>query len=152
MATKQIGWYNLKEETVFHDNGYECAAWYENIKVPAGRDPAVMYDFSVDEDGELRGSITNSVYVSMDGEIVSDYFGSMFGGVPVGTYDCEQNKGRKSHYTLRSYGFMVAQSILKNPNTEWELLPEYEAREFQFTYNGEEITHWGLFTRKEVSK
>ena len=147
MATKQVGWYNLKEETVFHDNGYECAAWYENVRVPAGRYPAVIYDYRVRDDGHVDGKISGSLYASMDGITESDYFGSLFCGVPIGTYDCEKNKGRKSHYTIQSYGFMVAQSILDDPDTPWELLPEYEAREYQFTYDGKEYTHWGIFLR-----
>lgn len=147
MANKQIGWYNLKEDTVFHDNGYECAAWYENIKVPAGRYSAVVYDYRVREDGKVDGSVSASVYVTMNGTIESDYFGTLICGVPVGEYDSGKNKGAKSRYCMRAYGYSVADSILHTTDTPWELLPEYEAREFQFEYDGETYTHWGIFLK-----
>lgn len=146
MERTQIGWYNLKEDTVFHNNGYECAAWYENIKVPKGRYPAVVYDFRLGKDGKVEGHVS-SVYALMEGIIESDYFGSMFCGVPVGGYDEKQNTGRKSRYSLSSYGFSVAQNILEDPESPWELFPEYEAREFQFQWKDETITHWNIFKK-----
>lgn len=96
-----IGYAVISEDTVMHNNSFECAAWYENILVRKGKYPIVS-------DG--RGDF----YIHYDGEIVSDYFGSLFCGVPIGTYDCEKNRGKKATYTAHLYGFMIARCILEN--------------------------------------
>lgn len=144
MAKVQIGWYNLKEDKVFHDNGYECAAWYENIAVKAGRYPITVVDYKVkhfdDENrkrfnGEIDGHI-GSAYVTLDGTIVNDYFGSMFCGVPVGTYDEKQNTGKPSRYHMHIYLYDLAKKVY-NGSDEYELLPEWEARQ-----TGSYISDW----------
>ena len=149
MATKQIGWFNLKEDKVF-TNTYECAAWYENVKVPAGRYPIVVYDYKVmhfeDEarkrfNGEVDGHI-RSAYISMDGIITSDEFGARFCGVPVGSYDNHQNTGKRSSHTMHVYLYSLADSVLNDPETPYELLPEYRAEEERFvsSFDGKEFT------------
>ena len=148
MKEKQIGWYHLKEDKVECNNGYECAAWYENIAVKAGRYPVYVYDYKVRDENRIDGHV-GSAYVSIPGIIVDDYFGSLFCGVSVGTYDCERNKGKESYYHFSNYLFMVAESILKG-NDEWELLPEYEARKIEFEYDGKmHFTH-GIFLRRGI--
>lgn len=146
MATKQIGWFTLKEDKVFCDNGYECAAWYENILVPAGKYPINVVDYTVmhfdDErrkryNGRVKGHI-DSAYITMDGTIVSDDFGSRFYGMPIGDYDIYQNKGKPSRYTMQMYLYSLADSVLHDPDSPYELLPEYEAREVYFEYDGEQ--------------
>lgn len=143
-----IGYYHLKEDTIF-TNTYECAAWYEKVKVPAGVYPVCVPEFHVDtrRDGskEVRGFI-NSAYVTMDGIITDDYFGTLFYGVPVGTYD-KDNSGKPSSHTMGNYLYAIADSILHDENTPWELLPEYEARDIHFTYDGEEHTTHGIFVK-----
>lgn len=149
MATKQIGWFNLKEDKVF-TNTYECAAWYENVKVPAGRYPIVVYDYKVmhfeDEarkrfNGEIDCHI-GSAYISMDGIITSDEFGARFCGVPVGSYDNHQNTGKCSSHTMHVYLYSLADSVLNDPETPYELLPEYRAEEERFvsSFDGKEFT------------
>jgi len=152
---KQIGWFHLKEDTEF-DNTYECAAWYERVLVKAGKYPVVVYDYREKEreDGvEVDGHI-GSAYVIMDGTITSDYFGAMFCGVPVGTYDNKQNAGKESSYSMHSYLYGIADAILNKNEIymrkgEWELFPEYEAREIKFEYDGEEHTTHGIFLKGE---
>lgn len=147
MNRKQIGWYNLKEETVFCDRGFECAAWYENIRVSAGKYPAVVYDYRVRDDEHIDGHCTCSVHALMDGVVVSDDFGSRFCGMPIGGYDSTQNAGKPSHYSLRDYGYSVAKSVIEDANSPWELLPEYEARRIDFEDNGKQYHTWGIFLK-----
>ena len=148
MKSKQIGWYHLKEDTVKCNNGYECAAWYENIAVKAGKYPITVHNYKIDKENEIHGHV-DSAYVSMPGIIVDDYFGSLFCGVPVGTYDCKRNEGKESTYHFSSYLFMVAEAILEGSD-EWELLPEYEARKIEFEYDGEKHFTHGIFLRGET--
>ena len=148
--TKQIGWFNLKEDREF-TNLYECAAWYENVMVKAGRYPVVVHDYrirDVDDGKEVDGFI-GSAYTSLPGIITSDYFGSLFCGVPVGTYDGSQNAGKKSQYTMHSYLYSIAHSVLDGED-KWELLPEYEAREINFIscIDGKECTTHGIFLKE----
>ena len=155
---KQIGWYYLKEDKVFCDNGYECAAWYENIAVKAGRYPITVVDYRVmhfdDErrakfNGQIDGHI-GSAYVTFNGTIVSDYFGSMFCGVPVGTYDCEKNKGQPSRYTMHIYLYSLAKDVYKGSD-EYELFPEYEVRTETYIsdYDGKEHTSYDVFVKEQ---
>ena len=50
--TKQIGWFILKEDTVF-TNTFECAAWYEMVSVKAGRYPMMVIDYKETDSLEL---------------------------------------------------------------------------------------------------
>ena len=151
---KQIGWYHLKEDKVFHDNGYECAAWYENIAVKAGRYPITVTDYKVlhfdDEarkefNGRIDGHI-GSAYATFDGTIVSDYFGSMFCGVPVGTYDYAKNAGKPSRYHMHMYLYSLAEHVYKG-DVEYELFPEYEVRESRFVsdFDGKECVLYHIY-------
>lgn len=151
--TKQIGWFILKQDTEFQ-NTYECAAWYENVLVKAGRYPMEVPDYRVDKDGEVHGHI-DMIGVSLPGIITSDEFGARFCGVPVGYYDNSQNKGKESSHYFRQYLYSVANAILHPEGSlytsdkyTYELLPEYEARDINFTYNGEEHTTWGVFEKR----
>lgn len=149
---KQIGWYTLKQDTVFHDNGYECAAWYENIAVNAGKYPLMVNDYRTNNDGEVESRGVDRVCVALDGVVVSDYFGSMFCGVPVGTYDGTKNAGKPSTYYWGAYLYSIAHNLLdgkENDEYSIELLPEYEAREIRFTssIDGREICTHGIFEK-----
>ena len=146
---KQIGWYNLKEDKVFCNNGYECAAWYENILVRAGKYPVEVVDYKILNDGQITGHI-GSAYITMNGTIESDDFGSRFCGVPIGDYDCYKNKGQKSNYIQSAYLFSVSDSILNNPKTCYELFHEYEARRIDFEYNGEMHHTHGIFLKENI--
>lgn len=146
----QIGWYNLKEDTVFYNNGYECAAWYEQIAVPAGRYPVVVYDYRLSNRGEVEGHV-NSCVICMEGTIVSDYFGSLFCGMSIGkVYDTKQNAGKSTHYCERPYLFQMVDSLLHEEDTPFELLPEWEVRTYEYTslFDGEVKTSAGIFERR----
>lgn len=145
---KQIGWYNLREEKVFCNNGFECAAWYENIRVPAGKYPMVVYDYKLRPNGAVDGHVMSG-YISMKGIVVSDEFGSRFCGMPIGNYDNHKNAGKESTYTMSPYLFSVADSIINDADSPYELLPEYEARESTYTsdYDGKMHTTHGIFVK-----
>jgi len=147
--TKQIGWYNLKEDKEF-TNYFECAAWHENVLVKAGRYPVWVSDYKERETErgiEISGRI-NQVSADLPGIVTSDEFGAIFCGMPISCYDSKKNAGKKSSHTVAAYMFSVAKSILDDSDTPWELFPEYEAREYSFVSpldGGEIVTH-GIFT------
>lgn len=150
---KQIGWFHLKEDHVF-TNTFECAAWYENVLVKAERYPLEVPDYRVDDEGMIHGHI-DMIGVGLPGIITSDEFGARFCGVPIGSYDNTQNKGKESSHYYRQYLYAVAdliingdESIYANNYREFELLPEYEAREIRFIYDGKELITHGIFIKE----
>jgi hypothetical protein len=141
----QIGWYNLEHDTEF-DNTYECAAWYERVLVKAGRYPVEVYDLRFSDDGRIDHSC-HGAYVTMPGTVTSDYFATMYCGVPVGApYDTTKNKGKASEHHGYWYLYDIAHRVLDG-KPEFELLPEYEAREIHFEYDGEEHVTHGIFKK-----
>ena len=142
----QIGWYNLKEDMIFR-NTYECAAWYEDVLVKAGKYPVMVYDFRVlkrdnpDFNSRIDGHI-GCTYTCMSGKITSDEFGARFCGVPVGDYDNSKNTGKPSYHSMMTYMYEVADSIINDPESPWELFAEYEARAIHGEWDGKPfITH-----------
>ena len=152
MERTQIGWFNLKEEHEY-TNTYECAAWYENVLVPPGRYPIEVYDFKVLHfDDEARASHNGRVdcyigmgYISMDGIITSDEFGARLFGVPVGDYDNYKNAGKKSSHTRHIYLYDIADSILDDPDSPYELLPGFKAERRTYGSEGEQFTFGDIF-------
>jgi len=157
--TKQIGWFILKEDTEF-TNTYECAAWYERVLVKAGRYPLEVLDYKIreiEEGKEVDGYIGMAT-VDLTGIITSDEFGARFCGVPVGTYDNLQNKGKESNHVFHQYLYGIADALLRPDNSlytsekwEYELLPEYEPRDITFisSIDGREVTTHGIFVRED---
>ena len=158
MAKMQIGWFVLKEDKDFY-NDFETAAWYERVAVKAGKYPLVVFDGRFYEDGELKCSV-DSVYAEMEGTLVSDNFQTLFYGVPVGEcYDTKKNAGKRKETHATFYTFQIAKAVVEGSslksmegNYEFELLPEYEAKEIRFvsTYDNLEKSTYGIF-KKEVA-
>ena len=142
----QIGWYTLEQDTEF-DNTYECAAWFERVMVKAGRYPVYVYDLGFEDSGEISYRCRGA-YVVMPGVVTSDYFGSLFCGVPVGTYDGTKNRGKQSEYHAYWYLYSIAERILEG-KTDFELFPEYDPREIRFfsSIDGREIVTHGIFKK-----
>lgn len=144
----------MKEDKIFR-NTYECAAWYEDVLVKAGRYAVLVYSFRVLKyDNEkynnmIEGHI-GGTYTHMDGEIVSDEFGARYFGMPIGDYANSKNAGKPSSHSMMAYIHCVADSILNDLESPWELLPDYEAREIHGEWNGEQFTTYGLYKRHEV--
>lgn len=145
----QIGWYTLKADRVFR-NTYECAAWYEDVLVKAGKYPMFVYGFRVLEhqdprfDRKIEGYI-GGTYTHLDGTVVSDEFGARFFGVPVGNYDNSKNAGKPSSHSMMVYMYEVADSVLNDPESPWELFPEYVARAIQGEWDGNPFTTHAIY-------
>ena len=90
---KVIGTYTLDQAKTFRKT-YECAAWYTDIRVPAG-----IYE--VTTDGYW-------IFVELPGNIVTDYFQSLYCGTSIGeTYDQKQNAGKESRYVIQTEEYMA---------------------------------------------
>lgn len=148
---KQIGWYTVKEPETF-TNLFECAAWYEEVLVQPGRYELFADIYGVRDDGAIECR-TSSAYASLPGTIISDDFGARFCGMPIGNYEHSKNAGKPSSHTVMPYLYSVAESVLTNADTPYELLPEYEARKiiFKSPIDGKTLTTHGIFT-KEVAQ
>lgn len=155
---KQIGWYHLKEDKIF-TNEFETAAWYERVKVPAGKYPMEVSDYRVkhytdDRRRRYNGCIDGhcgGVYVHMDGVIVSDNFQSLFFGMPIGEpYNSAKNEGKPGQYNMFEYMYNIADSVLNDPESPYELFPEYEAREERFVsdYDGKAHTSHSIYLKE----
>lgn len=94
------GFYRLAETTVFHYAGYECAAWWQDIRVAAGDYPVTLY----------KDASSNSVrfFVELPGTIVADNFQSLWGGVPIGdAYNTAQNAGKPASYHISTVDYCL---------------------------------------------
>ena len=113
-----MGYAVLLEDKVYHRADFETAAWYENVLIKAGKYP-VYTDYNP------NGYNRFDAVICYSGEIVSDYFGTLFYGSPVGTYDCKKNAGRHSDFTLWTYSFMFGEAVL-HPDGERYFADRYE--------------------------
>lgn len=111
-----------------------------------------MHDPKFDARGEMRTPAPDMAYANLPGIVVSDYFGSQFCGVPIGTYDGQQNKGKKSSITWCSYLYNVAEAVatnnILNNGISLMLLPEFKAVEDQSYWSDwrQEMVHmYGIF-------
>lgn len=107
MGKVQVGWLKLAEDKVFTDAGYECAAWWQKVAVKAGKYPMFIESNKIWSNCMVDG--TARVMAELPGTVTSDYFGSMFCGVPVGTYDSTKNTGKESSYWWDMYVFSFAE-------------------------------------------
>jgi hypothetical protein len=155
--TIQIGWEVVDKEFQITNRSFECAAWHETIKVPAGKYPLNASGFTFNERlRKYEDSIKyNGVSAKLTGEIVGSDFTSHFGGVRYGS-KIDQNVGQESQYYLNPYAYSVAAGILKGGDHDYqkdyryELLSEFEAREVKFisSIDNKEITTHGIFKKK----
>lgn len=110
----QIGWYVLKEDKVFRDNGYETAAWFKDINVKAGCYPVTAKLDRSEKDGHLKNEINYmSVYIRLNGTVVAEDFQSRYFGVPIGN-DNPKYIGTEGDMFLHPYAFSVAEDALNN--------------------------------------
>lgn len=142
MERIQIGYITIKKDTEFVDNGYECAAWFEKILVKAGRYPLFTEIKCECDDGCI---LCDRVRAVLPGTVVSDYFGSMYCGVPVGTYDGTKNAGKASEYHWGVFDFSFAKYIYEGFEDEtysFEIDPAYvvKAVKYNSCVDGAEMT------------
>lgn len=151
----QVGWVTLDADKVFTNCSYECAAWSEDVLVKAGRYPVRIYGLRFMDDGRIDYS-NGGVYITLPGTIVSDYFPTLYCGVPVGgEYDTKKNAGRASeyHYHMQDYSF--AEKVCNGGRDDYlggtyELFPEYEARVQSRSvseYDGHEIVLHSIYRK-----
>lgn len=108
----QCGTYRVRETTVYHYAGYECAAWWRDVQVEAGDYPAFVY----------RDGSTLRFSVSLPGFIVADNFQSLFCGNAIGKgYDETQNSGNTSTYGIHSQDYCVFASLKDGENSPWQI-------------------------------
>jgi len=108
----QCGTYRVRESTVYHHAGYECAAWWRDVRVESGDYPVF---------GNLVGS-TFLFFVDLPGVIVADNFQSFFGGVAIGKgYDQNQNAGKPGTYSIYSQDYCVFASLKNGENSPWRI-------------------------------
>ena len=97
MQTIECGVYHLAEEKVFRYSGYECAAWWQEVKVSAGDYPVYAY---------YSSGFLSEFVVNLPGTIVRDNFQSLYGGMPIGTtYDETKNAGNGANYYVRARSY-----------------------------------------------
>lgn len=131
-------------------NSFECAAWSEEIALTPGEHPI---------EGEVEcgsapwgaGYLKYLVGVHIPGSIVSDYFESLWCGMPVGKkrYDRDQNNGKPATYRFTTDLHFVARNIMEGKETNIKLRPGFEARAVTFMsdYDGKEHTYHGIFKK-----
>lgn len=135
----QIGWYILEQDEEQRDAGYECAAWYEDYVVKAGKYPIYATHAYHERDRRYMHSIKyNSITVVLEGTITGDNFSSYYcGNLIAEKYD--RHVGEKTTKVLRPYDFMLVEQIKEG---RAELLPDYEVVDHTFysSHEKENIT------------
>lgn len=125
----QIGWAIYPEDKEERDAGYECAAWYEDYLVKAGKYPIYAKHDYHERDRRYERSINyNSILITVEGVITGDNFSSYFcGNMIAPNYD--KHVGEKTTKYHRPYDFMLAEMIQQG---KAELLPEYVVEDCEF--------------------
>lgn len=132
----QIGWYILKEDTEHTDAGYECAAWYETCKVPAGKYPIYANWKYHERDRKYINEIEyRSPRVTLEGVITGSNFSSYFCGNMVAP-KFDEEVGKKTSHTLTFYDFsligMMKGGEYEQEGVEVELPPEFYVKDVYF--------------------
>jgi hypothetical protein len=112
-----IGSVILERDTVFHNNEFQYAASFEELKVPKGEYPVYAYESEVVKRGD-RTIIARGGYIGFEGTVLSGNIGN--------------KPGEHSSYHPFSYDFMLADHFVeghsyynKIDRAEWVLRPEW---------------------------
>jgi len=148
-----VGYYVVKEDEVFTDNGYACAAWFKKILVKAGRYAVMAGQYSYHERDKyyMDKLADRSLSVKLPGTVVAADFQGRYFGKPIGGSDDASKKylGETSSICLSPYAHATALAILEGTSSI-ELLPEFEAREIPFEYEGKPNKTYGIFRKAGV--
>lgn len=107
-TTAVIGTVTITDTYQVTNRGFATASWYEVVDVTPGTyDITARYDRN-ERTGELEVE-PESYRIQVAGTIVSDFFGSSFGGVGYGHYDTSSNQGKATNYTYSLYGYQADQ-------------------------------------------
>lgn len=104
------------------DRGYECAAWWQTTRTDTG-----VYDIGLMQG---NGSSTDKSYhlvASVPATVTDAYFGSLFGGVPIGKYDKSRDVGKRVNewisvsalHGIETYNWSFTEG------TQWIFKPEF---------------------------
>lgn len=150
----QIGWYTLGEDTQFTNRSYECAGWHQTLVVPTGKYPIMARQFYYNErDERITDELHDrTVVVKLTGTVIGSDFSARFCGNIVGN-KVDSDKGEQSEYILNPYSHALAKNLLEGKYNDWELFPEYEAREIPFiSFDGTQRKTYGIFKVDEDQK
>lgn len=105
-----VGKYILAAAKTFHYAGYECAAWYRDIKVEAGEYDVRAY---------LENDRVKYFIAALPGVVVGSDFSSHFGGVRYGS-KVNADLGQPAVYHIQLYDYQVFASINEG-NSPWRI-------------------------------
>ena len=120
MSKTQIGWYIQKEKKTI-TNYFQYAAAFENVEAAPGRYPLEVYDMRTEADGRVRCH-ADTAYARAEGVITAAY--------------CAGDVGDKGFGGISPYLFTVAENVFEGKG-DYELFPEFEAREVRFEWEGQ---------------
>lgn len=88
LLDKQVGWVRINKPLVNHNNGYECAAWWQQETSVTGVFPLILRMGEYDYHGRCSAS------AAIPAKVTDCYFGSLWGGNAIGKYDKSKDLGR----------------------------------------------------------
>lgn len=94
-----IGRVEVVEPFQTTDRGFQTASWYQTLDVPV--QTVTLY------------SNGYSVTYTVTGTVTDAYFGSSFGGMPLGTYDKSKDVGKEATVSFTYYAYMFAEQRMK---------------------------------------
>lgn len=104
-----VGWYLVPKDHIYR-TGYECAAWYTDVLVKAGRYPIMRT-------GTGRSA---SYSAKLPGTCVAEDFTPLWGGVPIGP---SRQDGVGQPATYVAFAVNDFYLFLDNPTSPWEFFP-----------------------------
>ena len=95
LLDKQVGWVRINKPLVNHNNGYECAAWWQQETSTTGVFPLILRMGDYDYHGRCSAS------AAIPAKVTDCYFGALWGGVAIGKYDKSSDIGRDATVYFR---------------------------------------------------
>lgn len=130
MSKTQIGWY-IQKTTKTITNYFQYASAFETVETVPGKYPLEVYDMTVQSDGRIRCH-ANTAYARAEGTITAAY--------------CAGDVCDEGFEALSPYLFAVAENVVEGKG-DYELLPEYEAREVRFEWEGQTRVSHGIYRK-----
>lgn len=152
----EIGTAQLLETTDIRQH-YECAAWYQVVRVPAGHTARIMVQgYAINQNPEHPEGYALGTVCGLEGSdcwwdggcgiIVDSNFSSLLGGVSVTSLRGRDNGREASAATIHPYRFTVAEALATQDGRmgPWQLAldPEFEVVSRPYTGHAwDEIAH-----------
>ena len=108
IQTEDGTWVFRVVETTEFRRGYETAAWYSIVTVPAGDYPVTFTTIR----GEKVDNLDDAYYANavLDGRRTYDYYPSLYGGVAIGGGDIGERDEPDTHH-VQSYAFSLRKKV-----------------------------------------